>query len=284
MKIAVHLRAGANQTNMRSLCIAQGLEAAGHTVIEAQRDERVPNSDLVIQTGFARSVALIDAIERRIPYLVMEAPIFRGYSSIMDHSSFTYNGLAAGGTRVKPLEDPRPRPECHEPRYDGEKTLIIGQKPTDHSLRGDDHVKWIQKQIKLYPEADFRHHPLMVPEGSQRPLEAVLPEYDIVVTFNSTAGVDALLLGLDVVVEHDGSEVFDMEEASWYTRQERIHELSYAQFSHTELATKSIAEYILSDYDTARYLADLGIVEHPREKVDGVLVCQRYYSALGTPS
>lgn len=299
MKIAVHLRHADNQTNMRSLALAKGLNALGqHSVVEAKRDERVPNSDLVIQTGFARSVALTDAIERRIPYLIMETPVFRGQTSIMDHSSFTYNGLAGGGTRATPLEATRPSPTVRQPKnVDNEyvwgdeeypqgrpgKTLIIGQKPTDHSLRGHDHVKWILQKFDEYPDADFRHHPLMVDENSQEPLKAVLPKYDTVITFNSTAGIDALIQGCNVVAEHEGSEVYDMEGASYYTRMERIHELSYAQFSHSELNEPSVAEYILSGYDVARYLAADGHVEHPREKVDGSLVCKRYYTALGGP-
>lgn len=273
LEVSVHIRGGTNRTDMRSLAFATGLESSGHTVTYRSRGERSQGDDLVVQTGFARSEAILGAIEQEVPYLIMEAPVFRDFYDINKASNFTYNGLAGGGTRPIPGTEPRPHPPLHQ-GY-GEGTLIIGQKPTDHSLRGADHIQWIKDKLVEYPDAAFRHHPLMVMPGDQVSLDAALANAGRVVTWNSTAGVDALFAGCRVIVEGPGSEVRPGE-----PRVEAAHRLSWSTFTHDELVSLPVVHTILEGYEEAEANAKAGLQEIPRERVNGRAVCQRYYRAF----
>ncbi len=270
MEISVHLRGGDNRTNMRSQAIAKGLEAAGHTLTYRGRGEAAQGDDLVIQTGFARSTALLSAIEQETPYIIMEEPTFRPFLDGTNFSSFTYNGLAGGGYRPAPKHGERAHPPLGEGR--GEGTLIIGQKPTDHSLRGADHVKWIKDKLDALPDATFRHHPLMVMPGTQEALDTALARHERVVAWNSTTCVNAHLAGCLVTVEGPGAEYREGE-----SPEELAHRLSWANFSHAEYATPEVAQYVLSGYERAEADAATGDQEIPREKVDGTAICRRYY-------
>ena len=275
MKVSVHLRPTDTASNKRSECIADGLRALGHDVVVMGKGER-SNADLVIQTAFARSNAVMSAIDRGVPYLVMEAGPFRPWTDIHTTSSFNYNGLAGGAFRPPPLEAPRWHPEPQPWKTEG-GTIIIGQKPTDKSLRGVDYVEWLQDVTARYPEAEFRHHPLMVLETRETIHEA-LERNKRCVVYTSTTAVDASVQGLEVIVEGPGC---------WWDpakdRDEQLRELSYAAFQHGEYRTKEVAAYVMSGYDEARARAEAGLYEIPRGKVDGVEICNRYYQ-LGLPS
>lgn len=268
MKVVVGLREGPNKTNMRSEALIQGLKRANQGVKRQGREQSVKEADLYVQTGFAPSTGLKSAIELQIPYIIMEAPVFRDFG-LDDYSSWGYNGLMGGAWRPQAPETAREKPTLQE-RHGGPQ-LIIGQKPTDHSLRGSDHVEWIRAKREALPEADFRPHPLMVPPGTLEPIHEVLKDYGEVYTYSSTVGVDALIAGCEVHAESDGS----LLRAYTGSREEFIHELSWWQAHHTSYG--ALIDYILSGYDEARERAKQGLMEHPREKIDGAAACRRYY-------
>lgn len=269
MKISVHLRDGPNLTNVRSECIGRGFEALGHNVVYKGRGE-AGDSDLVVQTGFAPSFALLDAIDKRIPYLIMEASPFR-MVDVMEYSSWGYNGLAGGAFRGDPGDAPRWHPDPQRERTEG-GVLIIGQKPTDHSLRGSDHVRWIEEKLREYPEATFRHHPLMA--NGQGSLEDALAQARKVVVYTSTTAVDAALAGCEVVVEGKGC---------WWDpsveKVQQLHALSYAHFHHSEYYGPG-AHHALESYEEARARAEAGQAERPRGKIDVQRIGKHYYSVL----
>lgn len=225
-------------------------------------------ADLVVQTAFNNSIPLMGAVEQGVPYLVMEAPPFRTLMPMEKWSSFNYNGLAGGAFRPKAPDERRIQPELLPLKTEG-KTLIIGQKPTDHSLRGSDHVSWLVDKRGEYPEAEFRHHPLMVVE--QEPIEKGLEDVKKVIVYTSTTAVDAAVAGCEVVVEGPGC---------WWqsigSREEECHELSWSSFTHTELASRRVAEHILSGYDEACTVEP----EIPKGRADGRIVCEQYYRRL----
>ena len=269
MQIGVHLRGGGNLTDHRSLNIAKGLEALGHKVVYRGRGEGATGDDLTVQTGFARSVALLSSIEQEIPYLVMEAPFWR-HIDIFANSSWGFNGLAGGAFRHDPKESLRPKPELLPPKTKG-TTLIIGQKPTDHSLRGEDHGKWLKEKFLQYPDADFRPHPLMVPLASLLDLQLDLQNRRTVISYNSTVGTEALIAGCCSTPEHYGSMAYNVTD-----RAEWLHKLSWGQFSHEEYQDPAVAEYVLEGYSEALSRAEAGKQEIPREKADGQAICERY--------
>lgn len=270
MRIAVHLRGGPNSTNIRSECIARGFEALGHSVAFYSRGE--PSfSDLYVQTGFNASAGLRNQIDKGLPYLIMEAGPFRSWTDIQRVSSFGFNGLAGGATRPAPPSRSRFYPLVEPMKTEG-GILIIGQKPTDHSLRGSDHVQWILDKAEEYPEATFRHHPLM--HAGKGTLASLLKEARKVVTYTSTSAVEAAVAGCEVQVDGHGSWWSPQEGEE---REETLHRLSWAAFNHSEYENPEIAQYVLQGYDEAFERARQGQVEIPREKVNGKAVCERYY-------
>lgn len=270
-KVSFHLRTGGNNTNMRSESLLEAFEAYGVKCVRAGRDEAVTGSELVVQTGFAASHALRTAIDKEIPYIIMEAPFWR-HIDVMANSSWGYNGLAGCAWRPIPPDTPREKPTLQPMKTEG-NTLIIGQKPTDHSLRGSDHVEWLLRKFEQYPDADFRPHPLMVSHGTLQPLPEALQRAKRVITFTSTVGAEALIDGSESRPENAGSIAFGVTD-----RERWLHALSWAQAAHTDMG--SLAEYILSGYEEARGRASNGLVETPRERVDGQAICQRYYQHI----
>lgn len=266
MKVAVHLRGGPNLTNIRSEVIADGLYECGHHVKYLPRGEASKDADLVVQTGFSNTTAFKGAIDRGVPYLVMEAPPFRTMHPWETHSSWGYNGLAGGAYRPEAPHEDRAHPQQQERKEEG-KTLIIGQKPTDHSLRGSDHISWLVAKLEEYPDAELRHHPLMV--RAQSSIEEALEDVSKVITYTSTVAVDGRFAGCEVVIEGRGS---------W--GELSTHDLSWCSFANDEYRSEGVARHILSGYEEARHRAEQGLVEIPRGKQDGRAICEQYHQRV----
>jgi hypothetical protein len=277
MLIAIALRGGENTTDHRLLSLELGLLSLhGVSVRRISREETLPtNTDLFVQTAFGASTSLRDAIKKKVPYLIMEAPSFRGFfldGGAEQASTFTYNGVQAGGTRPRDIPDEeRPHPELLQST--GEDTLILGQKPNDHSLRGADHVAWIKEKLIEYPEAEFRHNPIMVPKGYNRPLADALADCGRTISYTSTAAVDSVFAGCETIAEHPASEAYGV-----YDRELWAHALSWYNFTHSEQTTARVAGWILSGYEEAEANAKAGNVERPRDKVSRPNEDTRYYA------
>ncbi len=277
MEISVHLRGGGNLTDARSTAIAKGLSYLPHTIRIRSRGEVPTGADLVIQTGFNSTTAITSAIESRIPYMIMEATSFRDFYDKLDASTFTYNGLQAGGTRPNVPSEVRPHPELLEMHTDG-PTMIIGQKTNDHSLRGTDHVEWVLEKFREYPDATLRHNPIMVPKGSLGHIADALADYGRTVSYTSTASVDSVFAGCKTICEHPANEAYGMNFSP--DREEWAHKISWHNFKHEELEDDDIAAWILTGYDEARANAEAGKVEIPRKKMDGKALFERYYQTF----
>lgn len=266
MKISVHLRGDGNKTDLRALSLVEGLERLGHDITYLSRGS-CTQGDLMVQVGFNSTLALQDAVHKRIPYLIMEASPFRTLHPAETHSSWGYNGLAGGAFRHQAPDMDRAYPYPKELKHSG-KTLIIGQKPTDHSLRGSDHIRWIAAKLDEYPDAEFLHHPLMCKERGT--IEDALEDVGKVIVYTSTVAVDAAVAGCAVQVEGHG--------CWWDPTKERtpqLRELAWASGSNEEYAG-SMCDHILRGYDEARSLAEEGKVEHPRGKLDGSAITEQY--------
>ena len=270
MHISVHYRLGPNKTNMRSECIAKGFEALGHDVTYHDRATSV-NSDLVVQTAFHASNCLRDAIDRQVPYLIMEAGPFRSLTKLENVSSWGYNGLAGGAWRPPVPEEARSCPVVEPMKTEG-GILIMGQVPTDHSLRGTDHVAWLAAKFAEYPEAQYRGHPRMEP--GQASLASALEEALQVITYTSTSAVEAAVAGCEVKVEGPGSwwSPYDGE-----SREETIHRLSWYVFTHDEYTRTAPTAWIISGYEEAKARMEAGQREIPREKVNGQAISAGYH-------
>jgi hypothetical protein len=105
----------------------------------------------------------------------------------------------------------------------GKYVLLIGQIPADMSVRGADLQAWYESVIarsKLTYDLPvvFRNHPLMksMPRFGVKldvlsgTLEEAFSDAEVVVTFNSTTGVESVLAGIPTVAADQGSMVWDV--------------------------------------------------------------------------
>lgn len=110
----------------------------------------------------------------------------------------------------------------------GEYILLCGQVPWDASVENSDHLLWLQAavdRLKAYSQREilFRPHPKCgigyrlitgVKMSMGTPIESDLERAHCVVTYNSNAGVDALLRGVPVFAHDRGSMCWDVANKS----------------------------------------------------------------------
>jgi hypothetical protein len=128
--------------------------------------------------------------------------------------------------------------------------LIMGQVPGDQSIAGVDIDAFYHQTYKAlkkhdFPNIKFRPHPkagrrgnFVFPEA-RGTLEEALAGAELVVTYNSNSGVDAVLAGVPVVAMDRGSMVWDIAghqvtEVLRPFRDGWAHHLAWCQFSKAE--------------------------------------------------
>jgi hypothetical protein len=139
----------------------------------------------------------------------------------------------------------------------GENILLCGQVPWDASVENSDHLLWLQatvERLKAYSRRPivFRPHPksgvgLRLISGVQvsfgRPIEYDLEKAHCVVTYNSNAGVDALLRGVPVFAHDIGSMCWAVANKSLLSvdvpnrpdRTQWLNDLCYTQWTLDEM-------------------------------------------------
>jgi hypothetical protein len=272
LRVSLHLRPPGNKTNFRSQCIAEGLRKAGCYVREMSRESPpYHNADLVLQTGFAPTPALKGALERKLPYLMGECPVFRHLPGITYNNwvSFTYGGLMGGGYHPPAPNEEVWKPEL-KPRKTSGDTIIFAQKPNDRSLRNQDHHEWLNEKLAEWPDAEFRPHPMMRPGGIKdlEPIADAMARCHRAITFNSTAGGEALLEGCISDPEHFGSTAYEVVD-----REAWLHEVSWWGHKTEDMASKRVGEYILSGFEVAQDNARNDRQEIPRLKAATIAHC-----------
>jgi hypothetical protein len=259
LRVSLHLRPPGNKTNFRSECIAEGLRQAGAIVTVRSREQSPAwHADLVLQSGLAGTPALQWALDRGVPYLIAELPSYRHVGD-MD-VSYGYGGLMGGAFHTPAPSEELWKPTLKPMKTDG-PTIIVGQKPNDHSLRGHDHDKWLQEKLIQFPNAEFRAHPLMVPSDAlYEPVRDVLARAGRLVTYTSSMGNEGLIEGCAVNCS-PYCQAYDVK-----NREEWLHKLSWHNFPFDAAATAKIGKHVLKGYEVARIRADQGQQEIPRAK------------------
>lgn len=142
--------------------------------------------------------------------------------------------------------------------------LVVGQCPGDMSLGGINVADWAEavaaeltaKGWRVY----FRAHPLRPPERRVKipaaidaPLDLILPGFDLVVTYNSNSGVDALVAGVPVVSLDQGSMVWPVTahdvgaaQLGEPDRQAWLDRLAWCQWLPEEIASGAAWDHLKS--------------------------------------
>lgn len=250
MKVVACVRPSEARSNARVRALGSVLGA-----VEASRGSPVPaDTDLVIQAGHKPSTALVSAREQGIPYIVVENPV---WGSRLETFSVGYNGL--NGLAILPAvpEAPRPKPALKPMRPEASgPVVVIGQVHTDMALRGLDFPAWVAAKLAEYPGAEFRPHPVMLPDkgAGLEPLDSMLARAGRVVTYTSTVGAEALIAGCVSEPEHPGSFAYGVVD-----REAWLHRLSWSQFGLHE--AEVAAAYLLTGYEEARVCAAGGLYD-----------------------
>jgi hypothetical protein len=234
---------------------ARGLRKHGWEV--DIRENSAP-ADLVVFWGVRRQDEIRAQKARGGRVCILE----RGY--VGDRFKWTSvsfgGGLNGRGQFRGPLDDPS-RWEKHFSKLmkpwrgiRGGPVLILGQVPTDMSVRGVDLNGFYQEAARAFRakkfEVRFRPHPKAPDERPQgieiwpagQDLAKAFNEVACAVTWNSNSGVDAVLAGVPTVAMDQGSMAWGVtghelamppqpERAAW------AHSLAWKQFTAEEMAS-----------------------------------------------
>jgi hypothetical protein len=228
---------------IHATAMAAGLLRHGLRTTITHRAPRTGPDDTVICWGWRHGQ---EHHGRGAQVLVME----RGYiGDRFNWTSLAWNGLnnrgefpivEDSGERFRRYFDGTLKPWNPE----GEYTLICGQVPGDMSLQGRDLHKWYEAQAERHSPVFFRPHPLAHRRETVKAvrgapflngrLEDALERAALVVTWNSNAGVDALLAGKPTHVEDLGGMAYGIDET---TRERWAHRLAWRQFTLEEMTS-----------------------------------------------
>lgn len=234
--------------------------------------EKTPlDTTLLVHWGFKATPALSSAIAAGIPFVILD----RGYfePNRVDRVSISFNGHHGLSMPVDVLDrPPRPAPQYHEWRSDGEYVLVCGQVEDDASLRGIDVDAWMNRVAGAAIDAlgmpvIKRPHPKQLQPWER----GTLPSWDkalagaaVCVTYSSTMGVQAVLAGVPTVAMHKASPAYSMASPSLAIRKPAgraawVHTLSWREYDLTDGADTAVAaQYIRDAYPAVAKAAAAG--------------------------
>ena len=232
-------------------CLADGLQQHGIVSVQAPDWNVAPGIDFVVCWG--------DKVPTDIslPRLILEAGYINGQSGdyVQDRLQFVsagWNGLH-GRADPGPLDCPPDRWNALETEImpwrkdDGKYVLICDQHPGD-ATSGP--LKWwepIADQLAQF-KVIYRPHPLLA--SNLPPLSESLIDAGLVVTWSSTAAVEAVLAGVPTITRDQGSIAWPVtshsldDEVYLGTRDKWAYNLAYRQWTHHELQDGTAWEYL----------------------------------------
>lgn len=233
--------------------LADGLRALGHEPV--MHHDGAVTTHAVACWGWRLGVQF-----RRAGHevLVME----RGYlGDRFSWTSLAWNGLNGRGIFAPTPDDGGARFRQHhavlQPWRQGPGyALIVGQVPGDASLQGVNLEPWYANMAGHARAAGlepvFRQHPVAARRGFRQgprgvrkltgSLEDALAGAAQVITYNSNTGVDALVAGVPVVADNEGSMAWPLagQQVGEFHRPEReqwAYDLAWKQWSLDEIAS-----------------------------------------------
>lgn len=265
MRAVVHVNNTAHQGE-HAAWMKRGLERHGFRVMFAHWDRPEP-AELVVVWGWKQANVTRAALRAGAPILVAE----RGH--LPDRMKWTSCGLNGLGNRAvyAKVEDGGARwrrnfGHLEQPWSDrGDHTLVCGQVRGDAALYGCDFHAWAQRATDgLRAKGHhvvYRPHPLSLrlqndrwhPRGarlSEAPLAEDLARASLVVTYNSTVGVETVLAGVPTVTCDAGAMAWDVtthdidaapvrpERADW------AHRMAWTSWLRAEIEAGDMWEHL----------------------------------------
>lgn len=230
--------------------------------------------DLLINWGFNASVALLSAIDKKIPFVILD----RGYfePSRVDRVSISFNGHHGLSMPVDGVLDlpPRWHPPIQGWRLDGDTVQIIGQTAGDAALRNIELDAWMNRAAVSAVDAFGkrvikRRHPKMIAphERRQEALHETFDDTYVSVSLTSTSAVQTVLAGIPSVIQHPASPAFEMGSTNMVIatppgRDAWAHELAHREYDlcNTKDAAEC-AEYIIRAFPQATKRAAAGTID-----------------------
>lgn len=216
-------------------------------------------ADLVIQWGFAPTAALTHAFEHKIPFIILENPVWGERSATY---TWAYGGQNGIGTIPSADKQPeRAKPELCEWKEEGSEapqTTIFGQVPRDKALYGIDIDKWVEWCAAILPEAYLRPHPVTLRLPGEA-LAECLSRTELAITYSSAVGSKTVIAGIPTIAMHPASLAWDvtthtLEHAPIRPdREEWLHALSYRHIYRDDVIP---TEFILGGYDAQRAVCE----------------------------
>lgn len=235
----------------------QGLRRhnVNHMHVSAYNNAR--KTDLAVFWSHHRKQIIHKQFHNEKDYLCLE----RGYIDRMNFASASLNGLHGlsedyvykhdnvrilkHGWRAKKYK-----------RNDG-PIVIMGQVPGDASLWGLNIHGWArakaQELIQYHDDVLFKPHPHDKSDITKKPcritrapIEEVLRTAKWVVTYTSTAGIDAVMEGVPAIADGEGSMIYDLHE--YKSKEDWLRWLSYRQWSREEYKNGDFWDYFYAYY------------------------------------
>lgn len=144
------------------------------------------------------------------------------------------------------------------PQHPGGRILVMGQVPFDsqHGMGQSSLDSWLARRVRGVMQVAgelpvvYRPHPKQVGKLNwevverNRPLEDAIRESRVVVTYNSTAGTEAVRLGVPVVCDPGAHYAGVAWAPHRTTREGYFHRLAYAQWTLEELADGTALRFL----------------------------------------
>ena len=232
------------------------------------RDWVLPaEATLYMQHGFKLTPMLQDAIDKRVPFVIVDHGYYGNRIATMSLSINGFHGLSMPVPEVRLLK-PRPRPTLEPWREGGTHVYVYGQLQNDRACRGQNMETWPTRTAQAAAEAFsmpaiVRPHPKSIRQG-QPPLpalETTFADAYVAVTWTSTVGVLAAIAGVPLVAMHPASPAFAVGSPSLSRirmpgRESWLHDLSYRQYGLGEIG--AAIDYIRLAYPAALAAAKRG--------------------------
>lgn len=264
MKITIHISPNPQLPHHKEWigAIAEGFAAHG-IAVRTRYDFEPTDCDLAI---FWSHNARVDKIKEKQlasskDYLALE----RGYSgNRYQYSSVGFNGPARLGEycnknskhdRIKKLKlDIKPW------KTGGDYILLLGQVPNDAALRGLNLAQWtaeVKEKISKITnkEVRFRPHPIVFP-NNPKTLAEDLDGAAVVITYNSTSGVDAVMHGVPAITldrasmawDVSGHSLDDILDPPTPDRSQWLADLAYTQWTLAEISSGKCWKHLSKYY------------------------------------